>query len=118
RGVGGVEDRRAEPSAHRLVDPLGGEAVRAERLVLDCERVTLLVVRGQTETAGPPAGVAGEGGEPLERPLRHAPVAGRLLAADRLDRHVVRRGAAAKREPAVPPARAAGDLPRLVEADL
>ena len=43
RRVGGVEDRRAEAAVERLLDPVGGEAVGTQRLVLDGELVTFIL---------------------------------------------------------------------------
>jgi hypothetical protein len=112
-----VEDRGPEATLDRLIHPLRSEAVGAKRLVLDRERVALLLVVGEPKAACPAARVTGERGKPLERPLGHPPVPRGLPAADALDRDVVGSGAAAKREASVPAARPAGDLTGLVHAD-
>jgi hypothetical protein len=113
-----MENRRAEAPAQRLVDPFRGEPVGPQRLVLDGELVALLPVNGEPEAARSTAGVTGERGQLAERLLRQPPVACRLLASDRLDRDVVRRGAAAEGEAAVAAARAAGDLAGVVQPNL
>ena len=117
RRVAGVEERRGESTVHRLVDPFGGEAVGAQRLVLDRERVALVGVVGEAEAACAPARIFGERGEAVERLLGHPPVASGLLTTDRLDRDVVRRRAATEGEAAVASARPAGDLARFMEAN-
>jgi hypothetical protein len=113
-----VEDRGAEAAVERILDPLGLEPVRAQGFQLDGQLVAFLVVGGEPQAAGAPERVACELLEPVERRLRLPPEPDRAVAADRLERDVVGRSAASKREAAVPAARASGDLTGVVEPDL
>ena len=80
RRVAGVEDRRAKSAVQRLLDPLGGEAVGAQRLELDRERIPLLVVGGEAQAAGAAEGVAREAlraGRAPPRSAARSPAPGR-----------------------------------------
>ena len=120
RSIGWMEDRAVEPAAKRvrqLVAPLGREAVLAEGLVLGLELGPLGGIGGQPQASGAPEGVARQLLEPVEIALRPAPETLRTLGAEVAPCLVVGGRAAAQREAAVAPARAAGDLARLVEDD-
>ena len=118
RRVAWVEDRCAEAAPQRLLDPLRREPVGAQGFVLDRELVALLVVGAETEAARSASGVACEPDETVERLLGLAPVGAGGVAPDRLDGDVIGRRAAAQREAAVAAACPAGDLARVVQADL
>ena len=97
-----MEDRSAEAARQRLVDPLGGEPVGAERLVLDRELVALLVVGGEPQAARPAEGVRRPARRAGRAPARSAPDA--LAASRPIDSTVTSYGAAPPRS-AKPPFR-------------
>ena len=74
-----MEDRAVE-AVQRIVEPLGVDAVLAERLVLAADLLALLLVGGETQAAGPTERVAAEFIDPIERALSPVPERGRLLA--------------------------------------
>ena len=119
RAVGRVVDGAAvEPVERRreVVDPLDGEPVGEQRVVLGAKLVALGVVGSEPQAADAPERVAGERLHPVERPLGELHQAPRTLRRRAASRDVVRRGCAAQCEAAVAPARAARDLARLVQA--
>ena len=120
RAVVRMRDRAVEAtcrSARDVVEPLGLEAVLAQRLVLEPDALALLLVAGEAVAAGAPQRVAGELGHSVERLVRPAPERRRALRAVRLAGDVVAGGAAAEREAAVAAARALRDPARVVHAD-
>jgi hypothetical protein len=120
RAVTRVRDGAVElPSCRSwdVVEPLSGDPVLAQRLVLEPDRFALLLVGGEAVAAGAAKSVAGELGEPVELLLRPEPVRLRALGAVRLTRDVVARRAATEGEAAVAPARPLGDAARVVDAD-
>ena len=120
RPIRRMEDRAVEPAPERLrqlVAPLDLEAVLTESLVLGLELGPLGRIGRQPEASGAPEGVARQLLEPVEIALGPAPEPLGLLGSEVAPRLVVGRRAAAEREAAVAPARAAGDLARLVEAN-
>ena len=74
-----------------VVEPLGGDAVVAQRLVLGADVLPLLRVRGEPVAAGAPEGVAGERLHRVELVLGPAPERERLRRAVGLPRDVVAR---------------------------
>src|SRR5690349_21753936 len=118
--VVGMDDPAVEAPremARQVVDPLGREPVLMERLVFGADLLALLGVGGQPEAAVPDERVACELCHPVERSLRPPPELARLVDAVGLAGDVVARGAAAKREAAVPPARPLGDAALIVDAN-
>ena len=118
--VGRMEQRSGvEPIERRgqLVEPLDREPVLAERVVLAAQRLPLLRIERESQAARATERVPGEQLEPLERALgeRHQPLCG--VPAERGAGGVVRLRSAAKREPAVATAGAAGDLALLEQPD-
>jgi hypothetical protein len=103
--------------AGELVEPLDAEAVVAQRLVLGADLLALLLVDGEAVAAGTAKRIPGERLDPVERALGPPPELTRPLIAVRVARDVVPRGAAAKREAAVPSACALGDPACIVDAD-
>ena len=119
-----VMDRSVETG--ELVEPVGGEAVLVQRLVLRADVLALLLVGGEPVAARPVQRVAGELLHRVECLLRPAPERARLVGAVGLARDVVARRASAQRETAVAAARAlrhrapvvdANAQPRLREAE-
>ena len=115
-----VDDRAGEEPVERrrtLVDPLGREAVLAQRVVLGLGSPALLLVGGEPEAAAPPQRVRRRvarirsSARSVQRQSRRARSRPMLSRAS-----YVALGAAAEREAAVAPARAAGDLACLVHA--
>ena len=119
RAVARMRDRAVELPCRRardVVEPLGLDAVLAQRLVLEPDRVALLLVGGEAVAAGTAKRVACELGEAVELLLRPEPVRLGAVGAVRLAGDVVARRAAAEREAAVAPARALRDAARVVDA--
>ena len=119
RPVARVQDRAAERGVERraeLVDPLGGEAVLAQRLVLGAERRPAPRRRRSRRLPTRRNASPASSSMPVEGALGEAPERLRRSRAEPLPRAVVRHRAAAQREAAVPPARARGDRARLVQA--
>ena len=58
----------------RIVEPLGGEAVLDQQLVLGLQLSSLALAGGEPQAARMHEGVAGERGQPRERPLGQLPV--------------------------------------------
>ena len=118
RTVARMDEAAGEEPSEPLrdgIEPLGLEAVVAERLVLATQRLELGVVDREPQAPDAAERVAGELRHAIERPLRQRPVHLGLVGAERLAGLVVRRAEAAEREPAVAAACAGGDLPRLEE---
>ena len=119
RPVAGMQDRavvqRGQPR-RQLVDPLDGEAVVAQGVVLAAQSVALGCIGGEAQAADPPERVAGELLHAVERPFgeRHQPPC--RFGAELRPRAVVGQRRTAEREAAVAPARTAGDLARFVQA--
>ena len=99
------------------LEPLGGEAVGAQGVVLVAELGALVGVGGEAQAALPPDGVATGLDQPVEGGLRPAPVRLGLLGSEPLAGTVVRHRAAAQREAAVAAARPFGDAAGLVHTD-
>ena len=117
--VAGVEQSAREAPRERtgkLVAPLRGEAVLAQRLELGAELVALVLAR-EPQASRAPERVATKLAHPVDVRLGQPPVVSRPLVAQPLSRTVICHRAAAKRKPAVAAARAGGDLARLVQAD-
>ena len=95
--------------AREVVDPLGGDAVLAHRLVLAADLLALLLVGGEPEAAGPASASPASSSMRSSARSVQCQNAARALGAVRLARDVVPRRAAAQREAAVAPARALGD---------
>ena len=118
--VGRMEDRRRIPAVERrleLVEPLCVESVLSEGRELGKKLVAFLVVGRQSEAAGQPEGVPGDLRQVGHGGLAPAPELPRSLPTDGVDDDRVRRGTSSQSKTAVPPARPACDLPRVVEAD-
>ena len=101
-----------------VLAPLGREARGAERLVLVAELVSLLVVGGKPKAPGTTKGIPCQRSRAPSSSVsvqRHS-AAVRSSPIDFCE-HGERRSTPAKREAAVAPARAAGDLARLEEPD-
>ena len=114
-----VVDRTEVETVERrreVVDPFDGEPVLAQRVVLSAERFTFGLVDREPQAAHAPECVARELCHAIERAFRelhHEPGA---VCSEQTAGLVVRRCRTAQCEPAVAPARAAGDLTSLVQA--
>jgi hypothetical protein len=118
RAVLRVRDRTVELPRRRtrnVVEPLGLDAVLAQRLVLEPDRVALLLVGSQAVAASTAERISREFGEAGELFLGPQPVRLRLLGAVRLARDVVAGRTAAESEAAVTPARALRDPAGIVD---
>src|SRR5690242_10865676 len=111
RTVRGMEDRAAEVGARmrKLLTPLGGEAVLAERLVLALDLDPLFDVGRESQTARAPKCVACERLEPLDGVFGAVPELPRGVGAVGLARNVVAGGGAAEGKAAVAAARTLAD---------
>ncbi len=111
-------DRSAiEPVERRreLVDPLDREPVLEKRVVLAAQRRTLAVVRSEPQASDASEGVARQLLHAVERAFREGHHETGTFDAEQPAGLVVRRRGTAQREASVAAARAAGDLPGLVE---
>jgi hypothetical protein len=109
--------KRPRRLAGKVVEPFRGEAVLDERVVLGSQLLPLGPVDCEPEAAHAAEGVARQRRHTTKRILRQQPVGTRLLGTELPSRDVVGHRAAAEGEPAVPAARTARDLARLVQAD-
>jgi hypothetical protein len=98
------------------VEPRGVEPVVDQRIVLRTQLGRLRRVDREAEAPDHTKRVAGDPTHPLERPLCQLPVLARPRRPELVPRDVVAQRAPAQREAAVAAARAARDLPRLVQA--
>jgi hypothetical protein len=113
-------DRSVEATrsaARHVVEPFDVEAVLAQRLVLEPDVVSLLLVGGEPVGAGATQGVSGQLGQPVESFLGPPPVRRGLRSPVRLAGDVVTRRTAREGETAVATAGALRDRSRLVDAD-
>jgi hypothetical protein len=118
RAVSGMPNRAREAGERRrqLLQPLSLETVLEQRLVVGTEVVALSLLGRQPDAADTTKGVACKLSKPLEIPLGEAPERSSWLRTQIVSRLGVGHRTPAQREATVAPARAACDLPRLVQA--